>query len=134
MTKLKILVILCSFLLPFILFASDDDHHAYKKSHIYKNLDFLELDKKQYKKIREVLIKYKKEYKKYYKYKEEKEEKLKKLFLEDDFNEEKYVYISRKIKEKASLLEAKNLEKIHDILDEKQRKKFSYYLKEWEVE
>ena len=134
MTKLKILVILCSLLIPFVLSASDDEHHSYKRSHLYKNLDFLDLDKKQYKQIREVLINYKKNYKKYYKYKEDKEEKLKKLFLEDDFNKEKYLYISRKIKEKASLLEANNLKEIHEILDEKQREKFSYYLKEWEVE
>jgi periplasmic protein CpxP/Spy len=38
------------------------------------------------------------------------------------------------LKYKASFLEVEKMKKVHSILDEKQRKKFSKYFEEWEVE
>jgi Spy/CpxP family protein refolding chaperone len=111
-----------------------DKHKKYKNNHIYKNLDFLDLDKKQYFKIRDILINYKKKYKIYYQYKEQEESKLQKLVKNNIFDKERYKIILKNIKNKAIEVESTNIEKIHSILNKEQREKFSYYLEEWEVE
>lgn len=131
MKRLKILVLLCS-LLSFLY--CSDEYHEHEKHHIYKNLDYLNLSPTQYEKIKEILIEYKNKYNHFYEKKEKKQLKLQKLIIKDEFDKEKYEKISEEIFKKAIKLEIKTLDKIHKILDKNQRKRFSYYLKEWQVE
>lgn len=136
MKKFQILILLCSLLFTNLLFADDykKEHHKYEKNHIYKNLDFLNLNKKQYSKIREILINYKKEYRAFYQFKLNEEKKLQALVEEKIFDKASYITISQNIKQHAIQIEANNIEDILSILNPMQRKKFSYYLEEWEVE
>jgi len=136
MKKFQVLILLCSIIFSTLLFADkDNDHHKkYKKDHIYKNLDFLDLNKKQYSQIREVLIQYKKEYRKFYHFKEKQEEKLEALVKSETFDKILYIRILENIKNIATHIEATNIEKIHSILNATQRERFSHYLEEWEVE
>ncbi|WP_320035547.1 Spy/CpxP family protein refolding chaperone [Halarcobacter sp.] len=136
MIKLKILTVLCSLFLFTSLYASkhDFDFHEYKKEHIHKNLDYLNLNENQLEKIKKTLIKYRKKYAKYTKKRASKELRLKELFKADNFNEEKYEDILEDILEDEIELEIKVLKKIHSILTPEQREKFSFYLKEWRVE
>ncbi|WP_419771044.1 MAG: Spy/CpxP family protein refolding chaperone [Candidatus Marinarcus sp.] len=131
MTKLKIFVVLCSIFLSLSLFA---DKYEYNGTHTYKNLDYLNLDKHQYEKIKEILIDYRKAYAKYYKEKQKEEEKLQELMRKEKFDKHEYKDIVEEIYEDAISLEAKTLKKIHAILTQEQRVKFSYYLQEWRVE
>jgi Spy/CpxP family protein refolding chaperone len=136
MIKLKILALLCSLFLLNSLYAEDYklNNHEYKKDHIHKNLDYLNLDKKQLEKIKDILIKYRKKYDKYSKKKTLKEQKLKELIKQENFDKEEYEEILEDIYEDAAELEAKVIKRIHSVLTVEQRKKFSYYLKEWRVE
>ncbi len=84
--------------------------------------------------MKEVLIEFKHKYKVFQEYKQEKEDKLKDIIKNNVFDEKSYLEILNDLKMKASLLEIEKMKKIHAILDEKQRKKFSEYLEEWEVE
>lgn len=128
MKILKIFLLLCS--LIFILNADDD--HKYK--HSYKNLDYLDLKENQVKEIKNILVDLKKEYEDFYKYKEDKEDLLEDLIKADVFDEEKYYKTLIDLKTKATKLEVERIKKIHNILNEKQRDKFSNYLEEWEIE
>ncbi|MDD2886451.1 MAG: hypothetical protein PHY66_01525 [Aliarcobacter sp.] len=128
MKILKIFLLLSSLFL--FLHASDNKHSKYS----YKNLEYLDLDIEQIKKIKEVLIESKQKYKNFYEYKQEKEDKLKDIIVNDVFDEKLYFEILNDLKTKASLLEIEKIKKIHTILNEKQRKKFSKYLEEWEIE
>ncbi|WP_162918025.1 Spy/CpxP family protein refolding chaperone [Halarcobacter bivalviorum] len=105
-----------------------------KENHIYKNLDFLNLDKNQQEKLKKILISHKKRYEKFYVFKQEEEKKLQELIKQDHFDEEKYEDIAEEIEEEAVELEVKTLKKIHKILTKEQREKFSHYLQEWKVE
>ncbi|AXH13619.1 Spy/CpxP family protein refolding chaperone [Halarcobacter bivalviorum] len=125
MKILKILVVLLV-LCNLTLFA--------KENHIYKNLDFLNLDKNQQEKLKKILISHKKRYEKFYVFKQEEEKKLQELIKQDHFDEEKYEDIAEEIEEEAVELEVKTLKKIHKILTKEQREKFSHYLQEWKVE
>ncbi|PPK62693.1 LTXXQ motif family protein [Malaciobacter marinus] len=109
------------------LFAKDSNH-------IYKNLDFLNLNKSQQHKLKKILISHKKRYEKFYYYKQHEEKKLQELIKKDYFDEDKYEDIAEEIEEEAVELEVKTLKKIHKILTKEQRKKFSHYLQEWKVE
>lgn len=147
MTKLKILALLCSIFISLNLFADDDYHHedkrfeeykdrlyTYSKHHFYKNFDYLELNKEQRVKLKNILIEYKKEFKKFYDFKNEKINELAFLLKDEKIDIEKYKKIDNEIKSYAQDLELKNLLNIHDILNKEQKEKFSYYLKEWRVE
>ncbi|MCK9491381.1 MAG: Spy/CpxP family protein refolding chaperone [Sulfurimonas sp.] len=132
MIKLKIFVLLCSLFLSLSLFADDDYEH--KKNHIYKNLDYLNLNEHQHKEMKEILIDYRKKYEKFYKKKDKREKKLQELIKEEKFDKKEYKNIIKEINEKAVELEIDTLKEIHSILSASQRKKFSYYLQEWRVE
>jgi len=132
MKILKLLIILCS-LLTFFSYA-DDDYEEHHDNHIHKNLEYLDLNPSQYEQIKEVLISYKYHYHEYYKKRKKKQKKLQKLFKEEKFDTKEYEEISKDIFEEAIELEAKTLKKIHKILNKNQRKKFSKYLKEWQVD
>jgi len=134
MRRLKILTLICSLLLSFSLVADDDHEHEHKKGHIYKNLDYLDLSTEQHKEIKEIVVEYRKDYKKFYKKRQEKEKKLQELVREEEFDKESYEQISKEIYEDAIELETKTLSEIHSILSASQRKRFSYYLREWQVE
>lgn len=128
MKILKIFLLLSSLFL--FLHASDDKHNRYS----YKNLEYLDLDSEQIKKIKEVLIESKQRYKDFYEYKQAKEDKLKDIIEDNIFDEKSYLEILNDLKTKASLLELEKMKRIHTILNEKQRKKFSKYFEEWESE
>lgn len=128
MKILEIFLLLSSFFL--FLNASDDKHGKYS----YKNLEYLDLNPQQKKDIKEVLIEFKYKYKKFYEYKKDKEDKLKDIIENNVFDDKLYFEILTDLKTKASFLEIEKLKKIHIILDEKQREKFSKYLEEREIE
>jgi len=136
MIKLKILTLLCSLFLLNSLYANkhDIDFHEYKKGHIHKNLDYLNLNNDQLEKIKHILIKYRKKYAKYTKKRVKEELKLKEIFKAKHFDEEEYEDILEDILEDEIELETKVLKKIHSVLSPDQREKFSFYLKEWRVE
>ena len=129
---MKILRIFLLLSIMFLFLNADDDHKKYKPS--YKKLEYLELNKEQLKQMKDILIDFKHKYKDFYEYKEDKEDELKDIMKADIFDEKQYLEILNDIKTKASLLEIEKIKNIHTILDEKQRKKFSKYLEEWEVE
>ncbi len=132
MIKLKILTLFCSLFLISQLYANKE--HETHNTHIYKNLDYLNLNATQEKEIKAILIACKKEFSKYYEKKQKAQKKLQKLMQEDHFDEEKYEDIAEDLSEKAIELEVKIFKQIHTVLTPQQREQFSYYLKEWEIE
>ncbi|QHG90916.1 periplasmic heavy metal sensor [Sulfurimonas sp. CVO] len=134
MRILKILTLICSLLLSFSLIADDDYEHEHKKNHIYKNLDYLNLSRHQHKEIKEIVIEYRKDYEKFYKKREKFQKRLQELLREEKFDKENYEQTSKEIHEDAIELEIETLQKIHSVLSPSQRERFSYYLREWQVE
>lgn len=133
MKTLKILIVLCSFIILSSSFADDDYDNDYKeqkheKKHISRSLEYLDLNKDQYKKIKEILLIYKKDYKKFYNFKSLKEEELQDIMKNDIFDKKKYIEISNEIKNYSLELEADKFSKIHNVLNHKQRKKISYFI------
>ena len=132
MIKLKILTLFCSLFLISQLYASKE--YETKNTHIYKNLDYLNLDSNQEEAFKAILISSKKEFAKYYEKKQNAQKELQKLIQEEHFNKKKYEDIAEDIAEEAIELEVKIFKQIHQILTPKQREQFSYYLQEWKVE
>src|SRR5574344_834705 len=110
----------------------EDDYKKYKQS--YKNLDYLNLDEKQVKAIKNILLELKDEYKEFYEFKDDIEDDIEDLIEESNFDENLYIQKSMEIKKKATILEAKRIKKILEILNEKQRDKFADHFKEWIIE
>ena len=129
MKILKIFLILCSI---FLFLNGDDDYIKYK--HSYKNVDYLHLDEKQVKAIKNILLELKDEYKEFYEFKDDIEDDIEDLIEESNFNENLYIQKSMEIKKKATILEAKRIKKILEILNEEQRDEFADHFKEWIIE
>jgi periplasmic protein CpxP/Spy len=127
MKILKIFLLLSSL----FLFVNADDH---KYEHSYKSLEYLELDNTQLKQMKVILIEYKHKYKDFYEYKEDQEKNLENIMKAEKFDKNMYLEILKEIRTKASILESEKMEKIHNILNNEQRKRFAKYLEEWEVE
>ncbi|RXJ97211.1 hypothetical protein CRU94_03630 [Arcobacter sp. AHV-9/2010] len=129
MKILKIFLILFSI---FLFLNGDDNYKKYK--HSYKNLDYLNLNYNQVKAIKNILLELKDEYKEFYEYKDEIEDEIEDLIEESNFNENLYIEKSMEIKRKATILEAKRIKKILEILNEEQKDEFADHFKEWIIE
>ena len=115
------------FLLIVNLAFSDDDYKDYKEGfHIPRDLSYLHLTTKQ-KEYRVVL-------KSLHEKEESIEKELKRLFLQDSFDKRAFMKKNINIKNKIAKTEAEFFAKIHTVLTKKQRKKFTKYLEEWEIE
>lgn len=139
MKILKVLVVLCSIVIVSSLFADDDYDEYYEKNrhgknHIYRSLEYLDLDKKQYTKIRDILLEYKKDYQEYLEYRFSKRLELQKIMQSDNFDKQKYIEIQNQVKTHSVEIEADKFERIHAVLRPAQRVKFSYFLGEWEID
>lgn len=128
MKILQIFLVLCSLVL--ILNADS----KYKTKHSYRNLDYLNLSQTQTERIRSILLELKSDYKEFYKYKDKLEDEIEDIIEKANFDEELYINKMIELKTKATLLEAKRIKKIHEILDKKQRDKFADHFKEWIIE
>ena len=129
MKILKIFLILTSL---FIFLNAGDGHKKHK--HFYKNLEYLDLNKKQLKEIKSVLIEFKYKYKDFYEYKDDKEDILEDIMENDNFNKELYFQTLIDLRTRATELEVEKMSKIHKILDEDQREKFADYLEDEDID
>jgi Spy/CpxP family protein refolding chaperone len=102
--------------------------------HMPYNMEYLNLSIKQKEQIRNLLKLSKKRYKKLHKRTEATKYLLVKLFSNKKFDKDKFVKLQLQLKKEGLQIEADLLWGLHQILTQKQRKKFIYYLKEWEIE
>ncbi len=130
---MKILVLFCTLFLSISLFA-DDDKYEYENNHIHKSLEHLNLNTQQLVKIEEILTANKKGFEEFYEEKEQYEKKLKAIMKHKIFDKKLYIKTKQELSKKAIDLEALTLKKMHQVLNDKQRKRFSHYLKEWRFE
>jgi len=130
---MKFLVLFCTLILSISLFA-DDDKYEYEDNHIHKSLEHLNLNTQQLEQIKTILIVDKKDFETFYENKEEYEKKLKSIMKNEIFDKKLYIKTKQEISKQAIELEALTLKKIHEVLNEKQKKRFSHYLKEWRFE
>ena len=114
------------------IFADDYDDHD--KRHINKELSHLDLSKEQNKKIKEILKDFKMQLKDFRILKYDIEKRREKLFLKESFNTKEFDNLNYALDTKANNIEKELLQKIHSILNLKQRRKFIYYFDDWEVE
>jgi len=125
MKTLKIFLVLIS--LYSFVYADDD-----KYKHRYKDLSYLDLNSTQIQEIRKILIEFKKKYHNFYEDEDETEDEVEDIFKAEKFDKEKYIKILQNHHQKSISLEAEKLEKIHKILNKKQRKRFAKHLEEWD--
>ncbi|MCK9336253.1 MAG: hypothetical protein M0P43_00325 [Arcobacteraceae bacterium] len=135
MIKSKILTLFCSLFLISQLYA-DKEYKTTNSTntHIYRSLDYLNLNSIQEAKIKEILVSYKKDFSQYYKKKYKTQKKLQEIISDTYFDEKKYKHVSQELYEDMIELEAKVFKDIHYILNPLQRKQFSNHLQEWLLE
>ncbi len=129
MKYILILAVLFTFLV------SDEDYEEHEREHYYsKDLSYLSLDKEQKTRVKKILKEYQKELKKYIEIKKQIIKEKRNLFLKKRLNKEKIKELGTRLFEFANKIEVNFLNNMHKILNQKQRKKFSRYIYEWEIE
>ncbi|QOP43994.1 hypothetical protein FJR45_08575 [Sulfurimonas sediminis] len=126
--------IILIFLMIFNFAFADHNDKYENKEHFFKDLSYLHLKNDQKKYIQVILINAKKRLKNMKKLENSTNKTLKKLFLEDDFDEEEASRVLNIYEAEEVKLHIDTLKKIHKILNNEQRRQFSRYLKEWEFE
>jgi NADH:ubiquinone oxidoreductase subunit E len=94
----------------------------------------LNLNSQQYTLLKDILIDYNEDYKELQKYKHHVKEKIEDLLKENDFNKKEFIALLKDLKYKHLEIEAYKIERIHNILDKKQRKRLAHYIEEWELD
>ncbi len=126
---MKLIIIILLFFSVLLADSDDNNHHYYSK-----DLTYLNLTAKQEQKIKKILKDYQKDIK-IYKHKKEKITKNKQdIFANETFDEEKLKSINQQINNLATGAEIRFLKQIHQVLSQKQRKEFSKYMDEWDLE
>jgi len=114
------------------LYADRDDYCL--EVHLSKDLSFLELNSTQQKSIREILKEHRDRLKRLHEREEEFEHQLKDIFKKDRFYRELFFQKNMELKAEIVEIETSFFEKIHSILNRKQRERFIEHIEEWEVE
>lgn len=118
------------------LIADDDEHYDkhHNERHINKELSHLSLSKEQNTKVKKILKEFRFDLKEFREYKEEIDKKRRKLFIKDLFDIQELNKLNSSLEAKSKEIENRLLERLHEILNSKQRRKFIYYFDDWEVE
>jgi Spy/CpxP family protein refolding chaperone len=133
MKIVKIIIPILGLFLSLSIVADDDDFNQ-EENHIHKSLEHLNLSTQQRTQIKMILKSSTKSFHEFYEKKENYEEKLKTIIQNERFDAQLYIKTKEEISKKAIALEAKILKNMHEVLTQKQRKRFTYYLKEWKFE
>jgi len=121
----KFLIVL--FMLFNLSFADDDHYYS-------RDLSSLHLSKKQEKQVKKILKNYRKEIKSFKNKKEDITEKKQKLFLSDKFDGRNLKRLNEILNKLKTNIENDFLIQMHEVLSKKQKRKFTYYIEEWEIE
>lgn len=122
---MKFLIVL--FMLFNLSFADDDHYYS-------RDLSSLHLSKKQEKQVKKILKNYRKEIKSFKNKKEDITEKKQKLFLSDKFDGRNLKRLNEILNKLKTNIENDFLIQMHEVLSKKQKRKFTYYIEEWEIE
>lgn len=120
-------------LLATLLFA-DSDRHEYKERHLPLDMRYLDLTHKQYDQAETVVRTFKREYKEFHHLKEETRKAVSKLFLADTFDTAEFIRLTSALNRRAAEIQAAFFSQMHAILTPSQKKRFTDYMEEWEVE
>ena len=124
-------------LLLFTLIQADDDryeHYERDEYHLPLDVSYLNLTKKQHASVRKIVKKYKHEYRELYRLKREARQAVSELFAAESFDTGKFTRINAELEQKAVAIQAEFFSQMHAVLTPKQKKRFSYYMEEWEIE
>ena len=112
----------------------EHERNEYRQKHIPLDMRYLHLNKKQLSQAKKIIKQFRRDYKIYYHAKEASEKKVEKLFLKKTFDTKAFYQIVDKPNRYLLQMQSRFFSKMHQILTPKQRKRFTYYMEEWEVE
>ncbi len=116
-----------------LLWADHDDDHHYRE-HYPMDMDYLDLSHKQHEKVEDIVRHYQKEYRHYNKKKEHTIKALRTLFEAETFDKERAAALIGDLRNEAAQIQATFFDEIHTVLNKNQRRRFSHYMQEWNIE
>lgn len=124
-------------LLLFTLIQADDDryeHYERDEHHLPLDVSYLDLSKEQHKSVRVLVKKYKHEQRELHRLKKEARRSVSELFTAEAFDTGEFMRINAALGQKAVEIQAEFFSQMHALLTPTQKKRFSYYMEEWEIE
>lgn len=122
------------FLFLVTLVVADSDKHEYEEHYFPLDMNYLELSEKQHKQVKKIIKEFRHEYKDFHSKESSVHQKISQLFLEKEFNTEKFIRLSSDLNEQSIQIQAKFFSQMHMLLTPDQKKRFVKYMQEWKVE
>ena len=112
----------------------NEREHEYRDRHLPLDLSYLDLSDKQYKNVKKIIRQYKEALKDFHHQERQTRLAVAKLYSADTFDKEKFIKLNTALQQKAIKIQAMFFSRMHKVLTPEQKKRFIYYMKEWEVE
>ena len=128
MKLLSILLLLSTLLI------ADYDEHEYRDRHLPMDLSYLKLDREQHKSVKKIVRKYREALKDFHHQERRTRTAVAKLFAADTFDTEKFIELNTALQQEAVRIQARFFSRMHKVLTPRQKKRFIYYMEEWEIE
>jgi Spy/CpxP family protein refolding chaperone len=123
---------LALFALLFTLLAADhDDHH---ERHLPMDISYLGLTHDQHDAVERIVRSHQQDHRHFKRRKRETRETISRLFAADRFDSGRFMELTSELHREADALQSHFLEAIHGVLTPEQRRRFAYYMEEWEIE
>lgn len=130
---MKLLSILL--LLSALLMADyDEREYEYHGRHLPMDLSYLNLDSEQHTRITKIIRDYREALKDFHYRERRTREAVARLFAAETFDTQKFTELNSDLRQNAIRIQAEFFSRIHGILTPKQKKRFIYYMEEWEIE
>ena len=130
---MKLLSIL---LLLFTLLAADYDEreHEYRERHMPLDLSNLELSDKQRHSVKKIIRQYRSSLREFHRQQRRTRTAVAELFAAETFDKEEFIHLNGALQNRAVTIQAMFFSRMHSVLTPRQKKRFIYYMEEWEVE
>lgn len=116
------------------LLIGDDDYDEHKRRHMPLDVSYLDLSQEKHAKLVDIVKRFRHAHKRFDKEQKASERKIGALFVAEEFDKEEFIKISNALKASSTKIQAEFFAEVHKLLDEKQKKRFAEYMREWEVE
>lgn len=123
-----------SIILLLVTLMTADEKYEHEEHYFPLDMSYLKLSNIQHIKVKKLVENFRHEYKKFHIQEKNTDKKIAKLFLEKEFNIDRFIQLSSQLQKDAIQIQADFLIKMHKILTPTQKRRFIKYMREWEVE
>jgi Spy/CpxP family protein refolding chaperone len=121
-------------LLLALLYGDHDDHREHHERHLPLDISYLDLTHEQHEKVERIIRTHLEDHRRFNRQKRETREAISRLFAAEHFDRGTFLELTARLHSESAAMQAEFLGAIHEVLTPQQRRRFVFYMQEWEIE